>query len=392
MITKEKYILSNQEGNCYHFAANRYCLVDRGSLSTLSASSRPVTLILAHGLGLHKETWEPFLEDLELLQANNANPRESGIVTDAWSVDCPSHGDAAILNERKLLHDDTFHSSQEYAQSLMTLIEAPIFASVLPRRVILVGHSGGACAVSLVIRDCVRRWGVRNTPFYSFIIIESPVLTTPVCSLQERSDHWTFVGGLLSQFATRRRDKWNTVEEAHDWLSKRLPYKAWDPRALRRYVEYGLRPLPTAFYPTEQAGFTLKAHKSFEERPFASREEAPTAGAVLEEFHPLLPVHIILGQLSPFRPPDGVPLLTSRSGKNTFYASVADIPNVNHLVRSKSFAMNSRDSVLGSVKLTFSQLVQEAPEIAARAVLATLNVPQSLDRPGTVQAIHDLSR
>lgn len=37
--------------------------------------------------------------------------------------------------------------SREYARSIMALVDAPIFTSEHPRRLILVGHSGGACAV-----------------------------------------------------------------------------------------------------------------------------------------------------------------------------------------------------------------------------------------------------
>lgn len=126
MISMEKHILSNWTGNRYQFVTNRYCLVEPASLP--KAAGIPVVLILAHGLGLRKssfsppismlmqqpepdkETWEPFLEDLKRLQENNADLRESGLVTEAWSIDCPSHGDSAILNDHTLVHDSSFHS------------------------------------------------------------------------------------------------------------------------------------------------------------------------------------------------------------------------------------------------------------------------------------------
>ncbi|KAL5495936.1 hypothetical protein ACEPAI_1400 [Sanghuangporus weigelae] len=339
VIRYEKYILSSQEGNCYHFSANKYHLVDEHAYTsrTHTTAPKPVTLVLAHAVGLHKELWEPFLEDLKLLQAKSPCFRKNGVVTEAWSVDCPSHGDAAILNEKRLVNDDTFHSSTEYVRSMMALLESSVFASARSRRLILAGHSGGACVAALVMHECICRWGISGTPFHSLVIIECPVVATPLSSLQERSDHWMALGGMLSKFANKRRDKWTSVKEAHEWFRRRSSYRDWDPRALRRYLEFGLRPLPTAFYPNETIGYTLKCHRSFESRPFGGRNETTTAGAVLEELHPFFPVHIIFGQLSPFRPPDDdIPLLTAQRGKNSFYASVTDIPDANHMVRLRS--------------------------------------------------------
>lgn len=53
MISKEKHILTIPEGNRYSFAVNRYRLANAGSFPQ-SSSGAPVTLILAHGLGLRK--------------------------------------------------------------------------------------------------------------------------------------------------------------------------------------------------------------------------------------------------------------------------------------------------------------------------------------------------
>lgn len=80
----------------------------------LSASVRPrCLLLLPSGLiGVSdKETWEPLLEDLRNLQLSNPSLRARGWMTEAWAVDCVSHGDSAILNEEKLRVDDGFHSA-----------------------------------------------------------------------------------------------------------------------------------------------------------------------------------------------------------------------------------------------------------------------------------------
>ena len=53
-----------------------------------------------------KEHWEPTLEFLyALLGASSAAPGPSGQgvrIREAWSIECPNHGDAAVLNESVL--------------------------------------------------------------------------------------------------------------------------------------------------------------------------------------------------------------------------------------------------------------------------------------------------
>lgn len=75
-----------------------------------------------------------------------------------------SHGDSAILNEEKLQTDEGLVSAyaaqmttksmldtvtidtREFARSAITLLESSCFASPTKRKLVLVGHSGGASA------------------------------------------------------------------------------------------------------------------------------------------------------------------------------------------------------------------------------------------------------
>ena len=53
------------------------------------------TLVLTHGTGFHKETWEPTIE--RIFATENAKP--NGLrIHEAWAIDAPNHGDAAALN------------------------------------------------------------------------------------------------------------------------------------------------------------------------------------------------------------------------------------------------------------------------------------------------------
>lgn len=102
--------------------------------------------------------------DLQILQADSGDHTQP-IVTEAWSVDCPNHGEGAIVNE-----DDLFLNSApvgklsesqliktheidsgmvsgcvEYARSILSLLESGLLAnSGSPRSVIFGGHGAGA--------------------------------------------------------------------------------------------------------------------------------------------------------------------------------------------------------------------------------------------------------
>lgn len=60
------------------------------------SDSDALTLIFTHATGFHKEEWEATIEDLYQVIGDSLKIRE------AWSIDAPNHGDAAILNESTL--------------------------------------------------------------------------------------------------------------------------------------------------------------------------------------------------------------------------------------------------------------------------------------------------
>jgi len=67
-----------------------------------------VTLVLAHATSFHKELWEPVLEDLytqAVVSPGACSPVLN--IRDAWAIDCPNHGESAVLNEETLLSSHT---------------------------------------------------------------------------------------------------------------------------------------------------------------------------------------------------------------------------------------------------------------------------------------------
>lgn len=92
----EPYTLQPSSEYTFFIAAKRYWTPElEGNASNPSAQ----TLIVLHSTSFHKETWEPALEDLFQLAAQ---PGSKIIIREAWAIDCPNHGESAILNHRVL--------------------------------------------------------------------------------------------------------------------------------------------------------------------------------------------------------------------------------------------------------------------------------------------------
>lgn len=63
--------------------------------------------------------------------------------------------------------------------------------------------------------------------------------------------HHSFVSGVakFASLSMRRKDSWKSRSEALTSFQSNPFYKTWDPIALEKYVEFGLRDLPTFLYP-----------------------------------------------------------------------------------------------------------------------------------------------
>ena len=69
-----------------------------------SKDADAATLVLTHATSFHKELWEPVLGELYDRMADAfviSSPAPK--IRDAWAIDCPNHGESAILNEETLL-------------------------------------------------------------------------------------------------------------------------------------------------------------------------------------------------------------------------------------------------------------------------------------------------
>lgn len=128
-----------------------------------------------------------------------------------------------------------------------------------------------------------------------------------------------------------KRGSWPTRQDARLWLSRRPPWKDWEPRVLDLFVEFALRDLPTETYPDAKGGVTLRCTRQQEVTGYTYHQDAIDGVERLTELCPILPIHCIFGEKTDLIAAETqAALLDPNSGRKM--ASVARIPGAGHLV------------------------------------------------------------
>jgi len=118
----------------------------------LSEDPNAVTLIFALGTGFHKKQWEPTIEDLYDIQYLRGT--DAPKIREVWRMNCPDHGEAAVLNEEILQwgYWDNFNW-QEYTLCIhifLTGLGAVMDIDLSRHSLVGIGHSMDTCALTLV--------------------------------------------------------------------------------------------------------------------------------------------------------------------------------------------------------------------------------------------------
>ncbi|KAJ7021643.1 Alpha/beta hydrolase fold-1 [Mycena alexandri] len=302
-----------------------------------------VTLVFARGTGLHKETYELTLEDLYTLPDNNTrgpNPK----IRDAWAIDCPNHGDAAILNEAMLRWGyEPIFGWQEYARGIHAFLSGlgtGVDVDFSKRRLVFVGHSFSAVALVLTLT------------YQPPVKPEQLILVEIMCI---RANAVPKMMQFVTEGSQNRRDIWPSRKNAYQAFKARQPWKSWDDRVLQKYVVRTLHSAnvllhnpgmdrlllgtrsygpPHTGHPDKE-GVTLKCTRQQETAvyrdPLASAVVYRMMGSIVK----LVQTHVIYGSLADSLVGPGFAdeddFVGNSVGGEQVLASLTRIPNAGHL-------------------------------------------------------------
>ncbi|KLO19240.1 hypothetical protein SCHPADRAFT_885636 [Schizopora paradoxa] len=197
-----------------------------------------LTLILAHAASANKETWAPLVEELFSLQSSDTVGSSCPKVLEAWAIECPNHGESAVINEAdiKIKFPDLSWDGTLYARSIHAfLLSKPDGVDFSKRSLVLVGHSIGGS--NLMIFDGLQNDFVAK----SFILLDG--------SIAHDTAERRHVSRILSQITWSKRDAWPSREAAFKDLSRHPATKSWHPDVLKQFCGNGLREHPAAKFP-----------------------------------------------------------------------------------------------------------------------------------------------
>ena len=179
-----------------------------------------LTVIMAHGVGSSKESYEPFFDELLKCEL----PLRA-----IWAMDVAHHGASYLTNE-DVLGDEPhwFDSSRDMFQMIN------YFQEQMPSPIIGIGQSWGTVTVSML--------AVWHPRLFSAIVSMEPMHG----QYYDPENHRIKVQTERTASAmANRKDHWPSREAARDHLLSNPYYSAFDPRVFEQVVKYDLRDIPS---------------------------------------------------------------------------------------------------------------------------------------------------
>ncbi|KIM35057.1 hypothetical protein M413DRAFT_449910 [Hebeloma cylindrosporum] len=271
-----------------------------------------LTLLFTHGIGSHKEQWEPVIQHLFESQCTKD---KSYRIREAWSFDWQNHGDAAVLNREALKLRPEGVSACQWSEAITDFVRSPRMKG---HRIVGLGHSAGAATVLLTTKGMPSN----DLPFVAMILIESTIVTREVFN-EKREDRIPAVDFAVTATSTRR-DTWPSREQALAYFKKRLPWGSWDPRVLQILVDHGLETLPSG-------EVSLKWDRKQEAISYSDVEPHFEGALHLGQICHTVPIHLMWGARKDFVP-DFIRDSLSDATEGRIVASVTKVKNAGHLV------------------------------------------------------------
>ncbi|KAF8154566.1 alpha/beta-hydrolase [Crassisporium funariophilum] len=313
----ERFTLEASPSYPLNVLATRYTLGPSDSYT----SGDDYTLICMHAIGSHKESWEVTIR--ALLSMGRRARQSTYHIRDVYSIECPNHGESAVLNEDAL--NSLFKNrwpTREYTRAVHAFLTAGTSRGAKvdfqKHKLVAAGHCLGALSLFFMheMRPRVR--------IQSIIAIEpgfSPGLDYPdYRDLFRRMQGWVWL----------RRDVWADKKAAFDDLSRNPVFSGWDQSVLFLYIEHALSDHPASKYPQPYTfkGVVVSTTKEQEAATYRSDE---LIGQPLDACNIAareVPVHLIWGDVSDVLPSHVKHYISEKSGA----ASVEFIKGAGHLI------------------------------------------------------------
>ncbi|KAI4169505.1 MAG: hypothetical protein LQ343_005645 [Gyalolechia ehrenbergii] len=186
-------------------------------------SAQAMTIIMAHGVGSSKESYEPFFD--ELLHCDLP-------IRAVWAMDVAHHGASYLMNE-DIIGDEPhwFDSSRDMFQMIN------VFQERMPPPIVGIGQSWGAITVSML--------AVWHPRLFSAIVPIEPMFGEDYHSSLPEDHKSKMQARRTASLLVNRRDTWPSREVARDHLLANPYYRSFDPRVFDRVMKYDLRNLPS---------------------------------------------------------------------------------------------------------------------------------------------------
>ncbi|KAF5315315.1 hypothetical protein D9619_007549 [Psilocybe cf. subviscida] len=233
-------------------------------------------------------------------------------------------GFSGIQNENVFVRSPERLTIWDYAEAFAELYKSGLLGQLDPKKhkVVLCGHSVGSVAVVLATSFFNPS---SRLPFSSLILVDPPIWSKK----WHGKDNEFYK--MVEQMTPTRRDIWMNRREASEWLQSKIA-RAWDKRVFAKYVEHGVRLLPTAFYPDRQ-GATLTTHRLAESFCYGKAAKFFVYEALdrLNQICAYVPVHLVYGNRNDMfdREPQNS-LVNVEDGRS--FASIRRIGGVGHLI------------------------------------------------------------
>ena len=179
-----------------------------------------VTLIMAHGIGSSKESYEPLYDEL----LNRDLP-----IRAVWAMDVAHHGASYLLNQDRIGDDPHWLDS---SRDMMQMVNH--FQELMPAPLVAIGQSWGTVTIAGLSLMHPRL-------FAAMVFLEPTFATNPLIRRKYRANGKADRSHRGVAMA-KRQDIWPSLATARERLRANPYYGAFDARVFERVMKYDLRP------------------------------------------------------------------------------------------------------------------------------------------------------